>query len=114
MLADVASVSARADGRKLERNCTHGNVTRVNKIEAMYEVLRVKVEVDRGLSYTGPISKLTYVNFTSVRTRNLRDSRNPPHDKTEDRRYINKSEISVSLFFLLIYYFFNFKIVIRF
>ena len=80
MLADVASVSARADGRKLERNCTHGNVTRVNKIEAMYEVLRVKVEVDRGLSYTGPISKLTHINFT---------------------RYINKSEISVSLFFFI-------------
>ena len=108
MLADVASVSARADGRKLERNCTHGNVTRLNKIEAMYEVLRVKVEVDGGLSYTGPISKLTHVNFTSVRTRNS------PQDKTEDSRYINKSEISVSLFFLLIYYFCNFKIVIRF
>ena len=64
----------------------------------MYEVLRVKVEVDRGLSYTGPISKLTHVNITSVRTRNLRDSRNPPQDKTED---INKSEISVSLFFFI-------------
>ena len=42
MLADVASVSTRADGRKLERNRTHENVTRVNKIEATYEVLRVK------------------------------------------------------------------------
>ena len=43
MLADVASVSSRADGSKLERNCTDGDVTRVNKIEAMYEVLGVKV-----------------------------------------------------------------------
>ena len=42
MLADVASVSARADGNKLERNRTHENVTRVNKIAAMYEVLGVK------------------------------------------------------------------------
>ena len=54
---------------------TRVNFTRVNKLEAMYEVSRVNVKVERrstftftrGLSYIAFIS-FTLVKFTRVRT----------------------------------------------
>ena len=63
----------------------HVNFTRVHKLEAMYEVSRVNVKVERrstftftrGLSYIACTS-FTLVKFTCVRTQKLRDSGNQP------------------------------------
>ena len=64
---------------------THVNFTRVNKIEAMYGRSRVRVKVERGLtfiftrglSYIASISFM-HVNVTCVRTEKLRVSANQP------------------------------------
>ena len=64
---------------------THGNFTRVSKIEAVLERPRVKVKVElrstftftRDLPYIASIS-FTRVKFTWVRTEKLRDSGNLP------------------------------------
>ena len=55
--------------------------TYVNEVEAMYERLRVKVEVERVSTFTYKyvVSILfTHVKFTCVRTEKLRDGGNPP------------------------------------
>ena len=71
---------------------THVNFTRVNKLEAMYEVSRVNVKVERrstftftrGLSYIACTS-FTLVKFTCVRTQKLRDSGNQPRGLLNER-----------------------------
>ena len=64
---------------------THVNFTRVNKIEAMYGRSRVRVKVERGLTFTftrglSYIASISFmhVKFTCVRTEKLRDSANQP------------------------------------
>ena len=64
---------------------THVNFTRVNKIEAMYGRSRVRVKVERGLTFTftrglSYIASISFmhVNVTCVRTEKLRVSANQP------------------------------------
>ena len=64
---------------------THVNFTRVNKIEAMYGRSRVRVKVERGLTFTftrglSYIASISFIHvkFTCVRTEKLRDSANQP------------------------------------
>jgi len=66
---------------------THVHFTRISKIETMYKVSRVNVQVVQGftLTFTRSLSYmhitsilLARVKFTCVRTCKLRDSGNPP------------------------------------
>ena len=64
---------------------THVNFTRVKKIEAMYGRSRVRVKVERGLTFTftrglSYIASISFIHvkFTCVRTEKLRDSANQP------------------------------------
>ena len=64
---------------------THVNFTRVNKVEAMYGRSRVRVNVERGLTFTftsglSYIASISFMNVkvTCVRTKKLRVSANQP------------------------------------
>ena len=59
---------------------THVNFTRVNKIEAMYGRSRVRVKVERGLTFTFTrgLSYIASISFMHVKFTCVRDSANQP------------------------------------